>query len=369
MMITAKLALSLAPGVGPVTFQKILTLDRQCTWYHDKSRLKQLPICAEAYSFLSKTDHGVDKILEWAQKPQHHLFCLDDPNYPKLLKQIHDPPPFLYVQGNPQNLQEPQLGIVGCRDMSAYGQTLAFRFAKDLAGMGITITSGLALGIDGVAHQGALQAQGLTIAVLGTGLNKIYPEVHSQLSQEIIAKGGSLVTEFPPDIGIKRENFPRRNRVISGLALGVLVVEAAQKSGSLITAKYALEQNRPVFAIPGSINSRQSRGCHQLIREGALLVEDVNEILTELYQPLSAWSKGVTKAQALDNHDNMNEITLDLLANLRFNTPKSLDELALELGDANTVKTLQKELLALELAGKIKRVPGGYLKLKDESSQ
>lgn len=303
--------------------------------------------------------------LEWTQTPGNQFITLDDPRYPKLLKQIHKPPPFLYVQGNIENLQEPQIGIVGCRDMSPYGQTLAFRFAKELAAMGIAITSGLAFGIDAMAHQGALQAQGTTLAVLGTGLNEIYPKAHKQLSQDILAQGGTLVSEFPPHLGPRRENFPQRNRIISGLSLGILVIEAAQKSGSLITAKYALEQNRPVFAIPGPIQSPQSRGCHQLLREGAILVESIQDILQELYQPLSLWNAQQKPAHPLDNHGTMGTIMLDLSAELSFNTPKSFDELMQKT--SKTAEALQGELLALELAAKIKRVPGGYLKIKETS--
>lgn len=354
-LIAAKLALSLAPGVGAITFKKILALNPECSWRSDPQLIRLLPISDAAKKFLRAPEVVIDAILQWASQPGHALICLDDERYPKLLKQIHDPPAFLYLRGRIENLHEPQLGMVGCRDMSAYGQMLAFRFAKALAGMGITITSGLALGIDGVAHEGALQAGGHTIAVLGTGLNLIYPEAHTRLSENILNNGGTLVSEFAPEIGIKREHFPQRNRIISGLSLGVLVVEAAQKSGSLITAKYALEQNRPVFAIPGAIDSPQSQGCHQLLREGALLTEKVEDILQELYEPLKRWTHG---SQVVAPNSNK-QISLDLLENLSFNSPKSLDELA--LSTSKTHATLQKELLALELSGEIKRVVGGYI--------
>jgi DNA processing protein len=354
-LIAAKLALSLAPGVGPVAFKNIVALNPECSWKNDRGLIQLLPISEAAKNFLKTSNATVDKILQWADQPECHLICIDDARYPKLLKQIHDPPAFLYLKGRLDNLHEPQLGVVGCRDMSNYGQMLAFRFAKELAAMGITITSGLALGIDGMAHEGALQGHGHTIAVLGTGLNHIYPEAHTPLSQNIIHNGGTLVSEFAPSVGIKREHFPQRNRIISGLSLGVLVVEAAQKSGSLITAKYALEQNRPVFAIPGRVDSPQSRGCHQLLREGALLTEKIEDILHELYEPLRRWTQGVKAVTP----KTQNKISLDLLENLSFNTPKSLDELALSTNKMHS--TLQKELLALELTGEIKRVTGGYI--------
>jgi DNA processing protein len=322
----AKLLLALAPGVGPIKFKEILHADPDCTWQNQSRLINQLPIHESAKIFLKTPESDrIKKILDWAEVPGQELLCLDDQNYPELLMQIHDPPPFLYVQGQRDNLQEPQLSIVGCRNMTPYGQTLALRFAKELAALGLTITSGLALGVDGMAHQGALQAQGKTIAVLGTGLNMIYPQVHHALAQDILARGGTLVSEFPPDVGIKREHFPQRNRIISGLSLGILVIEATKKSGSLITAKYALEQNRPVFAVPGSVNSSQSQGCHELLRTGAILVERAQDILQELYQPLTQWL-----ARAKVDKDNkkttaVNKNTLDLLNDLSFNTPTSLN--------------------------------------------
>lgn len=361
-VLFGKLALALAPGVGPTRFKEVLAFDQELRWCSDPRFIQQLPIPDAAKNFIKKPDARVNKILSWAEQDQHHLICVDDDRYPTLLKEIHDPPPFLYIMGAWQNLHEPQLGVVGCREMSAYGQMLAFRFAKELAMLGITITSGLAFGIDGMAHQGALQANGRTNAVLGTGLEMIYPKAHTQLAKDIFSQGGALLSEFPPDTGIKREHFPQRNRIISGLSLGILVIEAAQKSGSLITAKYALEQNRPVFAVPGSIDSPQSRGCHQLLREGARLVECTHDILEELYQPLSEWLKIPQNAAPLDRYDKIDKIPLDLLGELSFNTPTSFDELYII--SAKAQPTLQEELLALELAGKVKRVPGGYIKTR-----
>ncbi|MBR9912629.1 MAG: DNA-protecting protein DprA [Gammaproteobacteria bacterium] len=205
-----------------------------------------------------------------------------DSRYPPLLATIAEPPPLLYVRGDVAALSGPQLAFVGSRNASRYGKEAAFAFARYLAGLGLTVTSGLAVGIDGQSHRGAVAAGGTTVAILGTGIDHIYPHRHRALAAEIVAGGGALVSEFLPGSQPHSANFPRRNRIISGLSLGVLVVEAALKSGSLITARLALEQNRDVFAIPGSINSPLSRGCHALIRDGATLVETAEDIGREL---------------------------------------------------------------------------------------
>lgn len=242
------------------------------------------------------------KLQEWQQNPalaaqfeqairslnhvQDHVLALDDLHYPRPLKQIADPPPFLFVRGNLLALSQPQIAIVGSRKPSQTGHQIAAQFAHALAQQGFVLTSGLAHGIDASVHQGALQAgNGQTIAVMGTGTNLCYPSANQALYQQIIAAGGAVVSEFMPNTPAREYHFPRRNRIVSGLSLGVLVVEAALKSGSLITAQTALEQNRQVFAIPGHIYNEQSRGCHQLIRDGALLVDDPQQIVDELDLP------------------------------------------------------------------------------------
>ncbi|RYY78142.1 MAG: DNA-protecting protein DprA [Moraxellaceae bacterium] len=242
------------------------------------------------------------KLQEWQQNPdfaaqfeqairslnhaQDHVLALNDLHYPRQLKQIADPPPFLFVRGNLDTLSQPQIAIVGSRKPSQTGQQIAAQFAQALAQQGFVLTSGLAHGIDASAHQGALQAgQGQTIAVMGTGTNLCYPSANQALYWQIIESGGSVISEFMPNTPAREYHFPRRNRIVSGLSLGVLVVEAAIKSGSLITAQTALEQNRQVFAIPGHIYNEQSRGCHQLIRDGAMLVDDPQQIVDELDLP------------------------------------------------------------------------------------
>jgi DNA processing protein len=219
--------------------------------------------------------------IAWLAEPQRHLVTWGDPDYPPLLRQIADPPIVLYVHGRRELLVQPQLAIVGSRNPTALGRQTATAFARRLAGTGLAITSGLALGIDAAAHGGALEAGGVTIAVCGTGLDRVYPPRNRDLAHAIAA-GGALVSELPIGTPVRPGNFPVRNRIISGLSLGVLVVEAALRSGSLITARLAAEQGREVFALPGSIHSPMARGCHALIRQGAKLVETATDILEEL---------------------------------------------------------------------------------------
>lgn len=224
---------------------------------------------------------GLDPLQAWLAQADCHLLVWTDEAYPPLLREIPDPPLMLYVRGRPEILQWPQLAMVGSRNPTPGGIENAWRFAEALATAGIVVTSGMALGIDGASHRGALGAGGATVAVLGTGVDRVYPRAHQALAHEI-ARQGVLVSEFALGAPPLRDHFPRRNRIISGLTLGVLVVEATVRSGSLITARLAGEQGREVFAIPGSIHSPQSRGCHQLIRQGAKLVESVEHIVEEL---------------------------------------------------------------------------------------
>jgi len=206
----------------------------------------------------------------------------DQPDYPALLAEISDAPPLLFVAGDPGILDKPQLAMVGSRRASRPGMDTAAAFSRSLAGAGFVITSGLALGIDAAAHQGALDVGGQTVGVLGTGLEKFYPQRNRRLADAMIASGSAVLSEFPLDAGPTASNFPRRNRIISGLSLGVLVVEASVASGSLITARLAAEQGREVYAIPGSIHHPGAKGCHQLIRDGAMLVETIEHILEAL---------------------------------------------------------------------------------------
>ncbi len=230
-----------------------------------------------------------EECLAWADQPDHCILTFDNDEYPSLLYQIADPPPLLFVWGDPSVLGLPQIAIVGSRNPTADGRKNARRFAGELSAMGYRITSGLALGIDTESHQGALDKRGTTIAVLGTGLDRIYPRQNNKLAADITT-AGALVSEFIPRTGPDAWNFPRRNRIISGLAHGVLVIEAAKQSGSLITARTAAEQGREVFVLPGSIHNPMVKGCHQLIRQGAKLVDCVDDIMEE-FPALVAWEK------------------------------------------------------------------------------
>jgi DNA processing protein len=222
----------------------------------------------------------VEAALAWAQGEGTHILARSDPRYPSRLTELVDAPLVLYVRGDPGFLLDPQLAMVGSRNPTPGARETTVAFARHLAACGLTITSGLALGIDGAAHEGALET-GRTLAVMGTGPDRVYPAAHRPLARRIAAQGG-LVTEFPPGMGPISENFPRRNRLIAALSLGTLVVEAAPRSGSLITARLAAEQGREVFAIPGSIHNPLARGCHALIKQGAKLVETAQDILEEL---------------------------------------------------------------------------------------
>lgn len=296
---------------------------------------------------------SVEGDLRWMEGEQHHILTLADMRYPPLLKEISDPPCVLFVLGDPAVLSRPQMAMVGSRHPTPDGLQLAAQFAGALVEAGCVITSGLALGIDGASHRGALAANGLTIGVMGTGLSKIYPSSHRALAHEIVRKRGAVISEFPLTMSAHPSNFPRRNRLIAGLSLGVLVVEAAIKSGSLITARYALEQGREVFAIPGSIHQPLSRGCHHLIRQGAKLVETAQDVIEEvgaLHQICQKLPESV-QVPALSGNQR---IIYDHVG--REMTPVDVILLRSEL----TAGEVSSILLLLELDGYIQSVPGGY---------
>ncbi len=311
---------------------------------------------AEAKAFLAAPPRDeIDAVLSWLEEENHHLIAFGDEAYPQLLAEIDNPPPFLSVIGQLKVLQEPQLGIVGCRSMSHYGAQNAFQFAKALAEMGVTVTSGLARGIDALAHEGALAGGGSTIAIVGAGLNCLYPREHKGLAEKI-ALTGAVVSEFPLNREPANFQFPMRNRIISGLSLGVLVVEAAQKSGSLITARCALKQNREVYAIPGSIHSTTSKGCHSLIRDGATLVESLPDLLREVKEKLESFV--LSPAPLKQNLQDPQKHDTDLKRLFKKGAFLSTDQL-LEL-TGQSIDALSTELLMLELASAIRLTPAGY---------
>lgn len=267
----------------------------------------------------------------------------------------------LFVQGDPEVLAMPQIAIVGARNASPQGLENAQAFAAELARGGFIVTSGLALGIDGAAHRGALSA-GYTIAVCGTGLDRVYPARHRNLAHQIVDGGGALVSEYPCGVAALAENFPRRNRIISGLTLGVLVVEAARESGSLITARYALEQGREVFAIPGSIHNPMARGCHALIRQGAKLVETVQDLFEEL-APALGTQRANDKRQVNGAGSKAAEVTDVGVLGALNDAPQTVDQLADRVGQP--VGELQVVLTTLELQGQVAMTADGrYQRLR-----
>ncbi|MCP4324355.1 MAG: DNA-protecting protein DprA [Psychromonas sp.] len=294
--------------------------------------------------------------LSWLDESQNrYIICFDDKRYPKQLKEISSPPLLLYLQGDVTLLDNPQIALVGSRNCTPYGQDKSYQFASELALSGFTITSGLALGIDGFAHQGALDVGGKTIAVLGTGLNNIYPKRHKKLALQIIEKG-LLVSEFWPNSPAVPSHFPRRNRIISGLSLGVLVVEASKRSGSLITARYAGEQNRELFALPGSVDNNQACGCHHLIQQGAKLVINSDDICDEFahLSHIKVTHSSPELQLQVDTHP--------LLDHIDFHTT-TLEQLLQRTG--LDIINLQNQLIELEITGRIHVTAEGYTKGKN----
>ncbi|WP_225863380.1 DNA-processing protein DprA [Ideonella benzenivorans] len=321
------------------------------------------PAAAQALSAPRAAAHEQAlRTLDWldAQPTTRHLLALGDPGYPAALLHTADPPLLLYALGHSGRLQAPCVAIVGSRHATAQGLDLARDFARALAQAGVCVVSGLALGIDGAAHEGALAAGGATVAVVGTGLDRVYPARHKALAHRI-SEQGLLLSEFPLGAPPRAEHFPSRNRIIAGLSLGTLVVEAALRSGSLITARLAGEMGREVWAIPGSVLSAQARGCHQLIRDGAALVETPEELLDALrglqggvlpHPTLSAPAEPTGGAPGA-------AATEDALLAAMGHDPLTLDTLVARTGWP--VDQLQARLLTLELDGEIARLPGGLL--------
>jgi DNA processing protein len=311
--------------------------------------------------FFSLSQRILDDTQNWLTLPEHSLLSADHPDYPVSLRAIDDYPGILFVAGDRKLLASPQIAIVGSRDHSWYGERWGRIFSEALARKGMTITSGMALGIDGVAHRAALDAAGKTIAVLGNGLFHTYPRRHASLAQRIVENGGALVSEFPLAQPPFPANFPRRNRIISGLSSGVLVVEAAIKSGSLVTARTALEQGREVYAVPGPLGSPGSEGPHWLIKQGAIPVTSVEDILENLQYGRHPLPDEAEKS----NYSPDTELAAlpfpELLANVGDEvTP--VDVVAERAGQPVPVTVAQ--LLELELAGWIAAVPGGYVRLR-----
>ncbi|TNF36351.1 MAG: DNA-protecting protein DprA [Gammaproteobacteria bacterium] len=323
------------------------------------SQLSELGLGKDAISRLQNPDMaGVERDLAWLDKPNHRILFIDDDHYPARLKSISDPPYALFVLGDADYLQQPQLAMVGSRTPTAAGRRTAEEFSRHLSTAGLTITSGLARGIDGASHEGALQGIAGTVAVIANGLNRIYPPGHVQLAERI-SREGCIVSESPIGTAPHKGLFPRRNRIISGLSIGTLVVEAAKNSGSLITARHAMEQNREVFAIPGSIHNPLARGCHSLIRQGAKLVETADDILEELSTlvNLSASRHTSTQFTQAEAESTLDPAYENLLNCMEYE-PASIDDLV-ERSKLNAAE-IASMLLILELQGYVISEHGRY---------
>jgi DNA processing protein len=351
------LALVRAPGIGPATARRLLARfgDPVALFAAGREGWDAAGLPAALQAGLQQPDWaGVERDLAWLGAGNRHLIPWTDERYPALLREIAQPPIALFCHGDPTLLAQRQLAIVGARAVSPQGAETAEGFAAELTRCGLLVTSGLALGVDAAAHRGALAAGGATVAVCGTGLDRVFPRRHRELAHEIAARG-VLVSEFPTGTPPLAENFPRRNRILSGLALGVLVVEAAPQSGSLITARLAAEQGREVFAIPGSIHSPMARGPHALIRNGAKLTESVHDILEELAAQLGE-TFAAPGARATASAPPLDPQRQQVLEAVGFE-PTTFDRLVERL--AMPVDALCSALLALELDGRIATAPGG----------
>lgn len=388
------LALWRAPKIGPKQFALLLQdfpeTDTLFTQSH--TQLKKFNLSADTLLYFKKPNwQHVDKDCAWAEQPNHSILSWQDKLYPPLLKEIGYSPPLLFIQGDPSLLSKPQLAMVGSRSPTPTGQEIAKQFAKELSLAGLVITSGLALGIDGASHQGALIGSGKTIAVMATGMDILYPKEHESLATQITQKGGALVSEYPLGVSVQAKHFPRRNRIVSGLSVGTLVVEASVRSGSLITARLANEQGREIFAIPGSIHNPNARGCHQLIQQGAKLVANVQDIIEELGHwitpPLpspietlpprtdtlpprrmagsgnnitgSPNECGMTATWQGNTNSEQDSQSLSVLSCIGYEIT-TIDELVSR--SRLTAADISSILLKLELRGMIKAIPGGYVR-------
>lgn len=351
------------PGIGPIKGAKLL----------QRFAISELISCSSAQlsaggwnetqirQWLDFSPSNYQSIIDWGHEKNQHILHFDHPAYPSLLRNVVGAPLVLFITGCLTCINELQLAIVGSRKPTTDGRDATQSFTRELVQAGLVITSGLASGIDAISHQTALQFGGRTIAVQGCGLNQIYPSKHRALANQIFEQGGALVSEFFPDTLPRPEHFPRRNRIISGLSVGTLVIEAAEKSGSLITARYAVEQNREVFAVPGRVNNHNARGCHRLIQQGAKLVCDAADIIEEIgIFPPPVVEQMVAHPKQEESLSNLPFSRL--LDNLRSNEVTAIDVIAATSG--LPVQEVMTELITLELEGLILSVPGGYVRTR-----
>ncbi|HOA35625.1 MAG: DNA-processing protein DprA [Dethiobacteria bacterium] len=355
-------ALNRVSFLGPV---RIAALLKRCgssreAWHAAAAGLVDIPELKGFVERLLEESRRIDPLREWRRLQQLNIVCLslNSPEYPPLLKEIPQPPPLLYCRGRWLERDSQAVAIVGSRRCTFYGREVASRLAADLASAGFTVVSGMALGIDTAAHEGALEAGGRTIAVLGCSVERSYPAANRDLMEQII-NSGAVISEFSLDTPPLPQHFPRRNRIISGLALGTVVVEASQKSGALITAFYALDQNREVFAVPGNVGSPYSRGCHRLIKEGARLVETAEDIIEELGISAAGGSAAAEAAASAKEQkiDALEDAERRLLELIPYH-PLHIDEIV-RLSGADAARA-GAYLISLELKGLVRQLPGKY---------
>jgi len=361
--LTHWLTLSLISGLSSEKF--LLAQNKhgslQQLFSTSESSLKESGFTARQIAILKSPDQAkIDQILQWLDAPQHHLITIADQHYPDSLRSIDNPPKVLFANGDIDFLHQPQLAMVGSRSPTAAGRQIAEDFASHLSSNGLTITSGLARGIDGASHKGALKGIGSTVAVVATGLDRVYPAEHRQLAHQICEQG-ILISEQPLGVAPHAGLFPLRNRIISGLSQGVLVVEAAIKSGTLITARHAIEQNKEVFAIPGSIHNPAVKGCHLLIKQGAKLVETADDILEDLQILVKNDSSGdTTRENQVKETQQLDPDYQKLLSCMGYD-PIDIDSIA-ECTGFNAAN-IASMLLILELQGDIVASNGLYTRL------
>jgi len=356
-------------GIGPSSFHKLLHAFNNSpalALTASEAQWRQAGLNSRQIKPLSERNPDPSADLRWLEAEDHHLVLFGDPAYPALLTEIANPPPLLFVRGDISILTHPQLAMVISRNPTRGGLENARAFANHLADSGLGITSGLAIGVDGASHEGALDANGLTIAVAATGLDQVYPARHRKLADRIAASG-AIVSEFPIGTRPQAEHFPRRNRIISGLSIGTLVIEAAQRSGSLITARNAGEQGREIFAIPGSIHNPLARGCHQLIRQGAKLVETAEDILEELGPILAARPQVSEPIEQQAVRTSVNPEHKALLNHIDYD-PTPINVIISRSG--LTAEAVSSMLLIMELNNQIAAEAGGcYLRIESDDNE
>jgi DNA processing protein len=363
------LAISLTPGLGPTRARKLVEHfgSAEAVLHASLTELEStgIPVVSAQSLATGKSAELAREEIAQAAAADIAMVSLDDPSYPPRLKEIYDPPLILRVRGNPEVLTRAGIAMVGTRHPTPYGSGMAERLACDLAAQGLVIISGMARGVDTASHRGAISAKGKTVAVFGTGVDVIYPRENSRLSEQILALGGALISEFPLGTFPAPQNFPIRNRIISGMSVGVLVVEAAEYSGTRITARCALEQNRDVFAVPGNVTNKNSWGPNTLIKQGAKLVatwEDVwedlpTEVRLALTPPASPESQGGSSAslfpdEGLPPHEKR------ILGLLKADETTHIDEIVEKLENELSSSEIFAALFELELAGKVRQMPG-----------